>query len=124
MNWHEYSYSELGFHTAHIHEYEIWWKINEFHEYEFHIPWICCEYEFESSEYAMNMNLKAMNMPWIWIQNPWMSSYMNQNCMNMNMNTDANSWNMTNIIALAIHESHELYEPKQCFFSRKIDLQL
>ena len=93
-------------HTAHIHEYEIGWKMHEFHEYEFHIPWICCEYEFESYEYAMNMNLKAMNMPWIWIQNPWMSSYMNQNCMNMNMNMDANSWNMTNIIALAIQRSN------------------
>ena len=41
-------------HTAHMHE---------FHEYEFHIPRICSEYEFESYEYAMNMNLKAMNMP-------------------------------------------------------------
>ena len=71
----------------------------------------------------VNMNLKAMNMPWIWISDPWMSSNMNQNFMNMNMNTDPNSWTMMNIL-VNIHESYELYDTKGCFSSGNVKIQI
>ena len=98
---------------------EFDWKMYEFHEYEFHIPWICAD-----------MHNNFMKQMWILIWKLWICHeyefkthewvhIINQNCKIMNMNTDANSWNMTNIIALAIHESHGLYEPRQCFSSSK-----
>ena len=71
----------------------------------------------------VNMNLKAMNMPWIWISDPWMSSNMNQNFMNMNMNTDPNSWTMMNIL-VNIHESYELYDTKGCFSWGNVKIQI
>ena len=65
--------------------------------------WKCHEYEFKTHEWVHIWTKIAWI--WIWILMPIYGT------------------DMTNIITLTIHEPHGLYEPKQYFFSRKIELQ-